>query len=69
MSLCYARLIIDESRDYRFQGGLYMINTEIELLKIKLDELIEEKASYEQLYLLSKQIDEIVVKTYCETCK
>lgn len=43
-----------------------MINEKIEALKSKLNELIEKDAPYEDVYRLSKQIDEYIVEFYKE---
>lgn len=43
-----------------------MINEKIEALKSELNELIEKNAPYDEVYKLSKQIDEYIVEFYKE---
>lgn len=43
-----------------------MINEKIEALKNELDNLIETDAPYDEVYKLSKQIDEYIVEYYKE---
>ncbi len=43
-----------------------MINEEIEALKSELNELIDKNAPYDEVYRLSKQIDEYIVEFYKE---
>ncbi|MBQ8299944.1 MAG: Spo0E family sporulation regulatory protein-aspartic acid phosphatase [Clostridia bacterium] len=43
-----------------------MSNEKIEALKCKLNELIEKDAPYEEVYKLSKLIDEYIVEFYKE---
>ena len=43
-----------------------MINEEIEALKSELNELIDKNAPYDEVYRLSKQIDEYIVEIYKE---
>ncbi len=41
-----------------------MVNEKIEDLKRQLDELVENKASYEEIYRISKEIDRYLVECY-----
>ena len=66
--MCYANYICSINKifiSYMQQGGIKaMLNDEICKLRDELNKKIEENASYDEIYKLSVELDQLIAKFY-----